>query len=206
MTRANAGRVEEQWPYHLQDRTPPSKRERTSKFSVSEATTFQELEHLLINRMQAKHVKFVTDKQNRANGRPYASHSDPGVIVFFELHGQQRAFCCDAYTRVRDNARDIFLCLRDKLRIQNRHSADDAVAEGVRLEDLGYHPQALEYQRKALIGEFAKRWDDTYDEDGLRWEDNPWCWVFEFEVDEVLADEPQPGNPHFFKLNLNVTL
>lgn len=133
--RANSGRVEEQWPSHIQERTAPGDRER-GPYEVTEDKTFEQLEHTLMNRMQAQHVKFVTDKQHKGNGRPYARHSDPpdpGVIVFWEMDGTQHAMACDAYTKVRDNARAILLCLQDKLRVQNRPAATgSAEFEGYR--------------------------------------------------------------------------
>jgi hypothetical protein len=56
-------------------------------------------------------------------------------------------------------------------------SREDARAEGVELNF--NHGVANDHR-----GAFRKNWDETYDEEGLRWKDNPWVWVVEFERTE----------------------
>lgn len=59
-------------------------------------------------------------------------------------------------------------------------SPEDAVAEGVPADG-----QLMDrFDRQAVITEFSGLWNDTWDhrQDEYGWEQDPWCWVIEFEV------------------------
>jgi hypothetical protein len=69
----------------------------------------------------------------------------------------------------------LFLLVKD-VRVERVQdiTIEDAKAEGVEVD---LRDRVANHYR----GAFQKNWNDTYDEDGLRWRDNPWVWVVEFE-------------------------
>jgi hypothetical protein len=74
----------------------------------------------------------------------------------------------------------------------NEMSRGDAYAEGVAPAD--YDHRDITRPEQTPIACFRRRWNETYDEDGLRWRDNPWVWTITFGIEDVLAREPQPAH------------
>ena len=61
-------------------------------------------------------------------------------------------------------------------------SEEDAMAEGVRPEDVATYPH---YSSGAVIGAFAELWDSINAKRGYPWESNPWVWAVTFKRIEM---------------------
>lgn len=110
------------WPPRL-DRTSPSERKRTSKFSVTFHDAVDEVESELLDRLGADDWRLSTAAPHRKrDGMPYAdaNPSDPGVVVRWTMDGDQYAVACDHYTDWRDNARAIGLYISEKRKMSDR--------------------------------------------------------------------------------------
>lgn len=93
------------WP-----RTNPTRRIRSSfKTTLAKSRTGVENELRLLG---ARNVTISSDVPIRQDGQPYAVRGadrpdDPGVAVYFTLHGETRCIPCDKWTTVWDNLRAV---------------------------------------------------------------------------------------------------
>jgi hypothetical protein len=107
------------WPETF-DRTENP--ERTSKFTVSLAKCFNDLESTL-EKIGADEYRYSFDAPSRdKDGRPYAraKPDDPGFVVRWTLDGDDFAVACDQYDRLRDNVRTVGLYLDEKRKMNGR--------------------------------------------------------------------------------------
>lgn len=112
-----------QWPSHL-ERTLPVERTPNRNFEVTLTTAIEDLEAEL-ERLGVDdwHLETALDHQRQNPNYPYANQpepTDPGVVCRWEMDGERYAVACDAYTRVRDNARAIGLYVREKRKMEAR--------------------------------------------------------------------------------------
>lgn len=114
------------WPPEL-DRTPADERSSTSNFQASLGQTTGELEREL-DRLEVDHFRAeIGNQHTKSNGLPLhnARPDDPGFVLRWTKDGEDFAIGCDAYTRLRDNVREIFLWMRE-----TRLSGDRPVVTG----------------------------------------------------------------------------
>ena len=115
-----AGEVD--WPAFA-DRTPPSERKRTSKYSVTKTQAIKRLRQELLERVDADDWRLSTASPHRKrDGLPYADSNpdDPAAVVRWSKDGEQFAVACDRYTDVRDNIRTLGLYSEEKRKMSNR--------------------------------------------------------------------------------------
>lgn len=120
------------WPVWA-DRTPPARRSRTSKFSVTLASAINDIETELEDRLGVDDWRLSTAAPHRKkDGRPYANASpdDPGAVVRWSMDGEQYCIAADEYTKLRDNIRAIGLYVQEKRKMSNRpvHTGQDEFA------------------------------------------------------------------------------
>jgi hypothetical protein len=125
-----AGEID--WPAWA-DRTGPRRRERTSKFSVTLASAFSDIETELEDRIDVDYYRISTAAPHRkSDGLPYADAGpeDPGVAVRWTMDGNPYCIAADHYTDLRDNARAIGLYITEKRKMGNRpvHTGQDEFA------------------------------------------------------------------------------
>lgn len=110
------------WPTGF-ERTPPQERTRNNRF---EATLRQSIDDLAdeLERVGVDDWRLSTGAQHqKQNPRyPYANASpdDPGAVVRWSMDGEQYAAACDAYSRLRDNVRSLFMYVREKRKMEQR--------------------------------------------------------------------------------------
>ena len=111
-----------QWPTGML-RTPPAQRER-SRFKVTVFEAVFDLKREL-DLMGARHVVITSDLPTKQDGSPYSTGScdDPGVAVYFVLHGAERAFACDRWDRPAANLRAVGLTIQSLRAIERWGSA-----------------------------------------------------------------------------------
>ncbi|WP_276258100.1 J domain-containing protein [Haloglomus litoreum] len=105
------------WPAGF-ERTPPAERTRYPHgFRVSQTEAFDSILEQL-DQMDAVNprVETAAPHTQRHPHRPYQDREpeDPGVVVYCDLDGEGRAFPCDRWTTLRDNARAIAKYLEAK--------------------------------------------------------------------------------------------
>ena len=118
-TDRTAGEVD--WPPSF-ERTSPTERKRTSKFSVTFHEAVQSIQTQL-DRLGVDDWRLSTASPHREkDGMPYANAKpdDPTVVVRWSMDGEQFAVACDHYTDWRDNARSIALYIEEKRKMSDR--------------------------------------------------------------------------------------
>lgn len=119
-TDRTAGELD--WPSWA-ERTDAHRRETTHKFQKTLHSTIDDIEHELEERLDVDDWRLSTAAPHRKrDGKPYADASpdDPGVVVRWTKDGDQYAVPCDHYTTLRDNARAIYLYLKEKRKMEAR--------------------------------------------------------------------------------------
>jgi hypothetical protein len=110
------------WPRGF-DRTEPANRERNNRFEASLRASIDDLEAEL-ERLDVDDWRLSTDArhQKRNPKYPYANASpdDPSAVVRWTMDGEQYAIACDAYSRLRDNVRTLYLYIREKRKMEQR--------------------------------------------------------------------------------------
>jgi hypothetical protein len=109
--------MDAEWP-DGRERTPADEREPYPHgFEVTRNEAFKSILDQL-RKMDARNVQVKSDvhHQQRNSNLPYsdAHYDDPGVVVYYELEGQQYAMPMDRWDTPRDNARAIALTLKAK--------------------------------------------------------------------------------------------
>lgn len=120
------------WPAWA-ERTDASRRERTSKFSVTLAQSINAIATELEDRLGVDDWRLSTAAPHRKkDGCPYANASpdDPGAVVRWSMDGEQYCVAADQYTKLRDNVRAIGLYIQEKRKMSNRpvHTGQDEFA------------------------------------------------------------------------------
>ncbi|MFC3476300.1 J domain-containing protein [Halobacterium litoreum] len=104
------------WPTGF-ERTEPVNRERTTKFQASIASTTSAIETEM-GRLDPSNWKVSTGSggaHTKRSGLPKhsANPSDPGVVLRWTKDGEQFAVACDAYAKLRDNLRSVYLWVHE---------------------------------------------------------------------------------------------
>ena len=166
------------WPPGF-ERTPPEERTRNNRF---EATLRQSIDDLVdeLERVGVDDWRLETgaEHQKRNPRYPYANANpdDPGAVVRWTMDGEQYAVACDAYSRLRDNVRTLFMYVREKRKMEQRPvetgesefanarlppADEEAVvaSAGERPPHviLGVHPEATDSEVKAAARELKKQ-------------------------------------------------
>lgn len=100
------------WP-----RTAPNDRQKSSRFKVGSDKTRREIKDELAKLGGADPI-VSSNVATRGDGTPYADAArrrieDPGVALYFTMHGKQMVMARDSFERPEDNLRDIGLAIRD---------------------------------------------------------------------------------------------
>jgi DnaJ-domain-containing protein 1 len=109
------------WPEGF-ERMAPGERERVSKFQASLGQTTKsiegELERMDVDDWRAS----VGRTRTKGNGLPLhdATPDDPGFVLRWTKKEEQFAVACDAYTRLRDNVRAVYLWVHETRMRGNR--------------------------------------------------------------------------------------
>ena len=110
------------WPPHL-PRTNPSDRQPNNRFDTGLRQSIDDLADEL-ERVGADDWRLETaaEHQKRNPKYPYADANpdDPSAVVRWTMDGDQFAAGCDAYTRLRDNIRALYLYVREKRKMESR--------------------------------------------------------------------------------------
>jgi hypothetical protein len=110
------------WPAEF-ERTPAGERTRNNRFDTSLRQSIDDLADEL-ERVGVDDWRLSTGAEHqKQNPRyPYANASpdDPGAVVRWSMDGEQYAVACDAYSRLRDNVRTLFLYIREKRKMEDR--------------------------------------------------------------------------------------
>lgn len=110
------------WPPAF-ERTSPAERTRNNSFEVTLRQAIDDLETELERvGVDAWRLSTAAEHQERNPHIPYASANpaDPGAVVRWTMDGDQYAIACDAYSRLRDNVREMGLYVREKRKIEGR--------------------------------------------------------------------------------------
>ncbi len=118
-----------QWPEGW-ERTKASNRQR-SRFGHAGQVGFAQARGDLLtelDRLRATFIVLTSDLPMRGDGLPYANGraDDPGIAVWFVLHGQERVFACDKWRSHAENMVAIAKSI-DALRGLDRWGAGDVV-------------------------------------------------------------------------------
>ncbi len=123
------------WPAGF-ERTPAAERERNRSFQASLADTTADLE-TEISRMDVDEWRAsIGNQHTKSNGLPLhnANPADPGFVLRWTDDGEQYAVACDAYSRLRDNARTVYLWINEtRMRSQRPVETGDAEFAAARL-------------------------------------------------------------------------
>lgn len=100
------------WP-----RTAPGDRQKSSRFKVGSDKTRREIKDELA-KLGGTDPIVSSNVATRGDGTPYADAArrrieDPGVALYFTMHGKQMVMARDSFERPEDNLRDIGLAIRD---------------------------------------------------------------------------------------------
>lgn len=102
------------WPAGW-DRTPPAEREKNHSFEASLASTTDDLATEM-GRMDVDDWRAsIGNQHTKSNGLPLhnANPDDPGFVLRWTDDGDQFAVACDAYSRLRDNVRTVYLWVHE---------------------------------------------------------------------------------------------
>ncbi|PGF14256.1 molecular chaperone DnaJ [Natrinema sp. CBA1119] len=100
-----------------QDRTPNNRFEATLRESIDDLA--DELERVGADDWR---LETAAEHQKRNENYPYANANpdDPSAVVRWTMDGDQYAAACDAYTRLRDNIRSLYLYVQEKRKMESR--------------------------------------------------------------------------------------
>ncbi|MFC4449807.1 J domain-containing protein [Halorussus aquaticus] len=110
------------WPTGFA-RTESQNRERNNRFEASLRDSIDDLESEL-ERLDVDDWRLSTDARHQKRNPKYpyadASPDDPSAVVRWTMDGDQFAVACDAYSRLRDNVRTLYLYIREKRKMEQR--------------------------------------------------------------------------------------
>ncbi|MFC7077889.1 J domain-containing protein [Haloarcula halophila] len=102
------------WPAGF-ERTPTRRREPNRNFSADLSDTTEalaaEMDRLGADEWRAS----IANSHTKSNTLPRydANPDDPGFVLYWTRSGQQFAVACDAYSRLRDNVREVYLWINE---------------------------------------------------------------------------------------------
>ncbi|MCO8254514.1 J domain-containing protein [Haladaptatus sp. AB618] len=110
------------WPATF-EQTNPTERTRNNRYEASLRTSIDDLEAEL-ERVGVDDWRLSTAARHQKQNPKYpyadASPNDPSAVVRWTMDGDQYAVACDAYSRLRDNVRTLYLYLREKRKMEQR--------------------------------------------------------------------------------------
>ncbi|WP_231183548.1 J domain-containing protein [Haladaptatus sp. DYF46] len=110
------------WPATF-EQTDPTERTRNNRYEASLRTSIDDVAAEL-KRVGVDDWRLSTaarhQKQNPRYPYANASPTDPSAVVRWTMDGEQYAVACDAYSRLRDNVRTLYLYLREKRKMEQR--------------------------------------------------------------------------------------
>ncbi|RQG89345.1 J domain-containing protein [Natrarchaeobius chitinivorans] len=159
------------WPAEI-ERTPEGERTRNKNFKASLGSTTIDLSTEM-GRLEPDNWRAsIGNQHTKSNGLPRhnAKPDDPGFVLRWTKDGEQYAVACDAYDRLRDNVRAVYLWVRETRLRGNRPvrtaesefaaarlpSADDVAATDQPHEVLDVDPDATESEVRNAFRERAK--------------------------------------------------
>lgn len=118
------------------ERTPAGRRTKGRKFQASLGQTTKQIEGEM-KRMDVDDWRgSIANQHTKSNGLPLhnANPDDPGFVLQWSKDGDQFAVACDAYSRVRDNVRAVYLWIHEtRLRSQRPVKTGDTEFAAARL-------------------------------------------------------------------------
>ena len=110
------------WPTGF-ERTDATNRARNNRYEATLRQSIDDLEAEL-ERLDVDHWRLSTAARHQKRNPKYpyadANPDDPSAVVRWTMGGDQYAVACDAYTRLRDNVRTLYLYLREKRKMEQR--------------------------------------------------------------------------------------
>ncbi|MFC4550094.1 MULTISPECIES: J domain-containing protein [Halorussus] len=110
------------WPAGF-DRTNPADRTRNNRYEATLRDSIDDLEAEL-GRVGVDDWRLSTAARHQKRNPKYpyadANPSDPSAVVRWSMDGAQYAVACDAYSRLRDNVRTLYLYVREKRKMEQR--------------------------------------------------------------------------------------
>lgn len=102
------------WPDGF-ERTPASEREPNHNFEATLGQTTSDLETELDRLDPERWRVSIGNQHTKSNGLPLhnANPDDPGFALYWRKDGEQFAVACDAYSRLRDNVREVYLWVHE---------------------------------------------------------------------------------------------
>lgn len=151
---SNASSID--WPAGW-ERTPAGERTAARKFQATLASTTAALETEL-DRLDPEQWRVSTASggaHTKATGLPKhsANPEDPGMVVRWRNDGEQFAVACDAYTRLQDNARAVYLWVHEtRMRGQRPVRTGDSQFAAARLPSPDEEPAVTEAPPHDVLG------------------------------------------------------
>lgn len=110
------------WPEGW-DRTPPAERTRNNRFKKGLHASVTDLATEL-ERVGATDWELSTAAEHQSGNSAYprrgAAPDDPGAVARWQMEGERYAAACDAYSRLRDNIRSLYLYVKEKRKMEER--------------------------------------------------------------------------------------
>ncbi|WP_134671695.1 J domain-containing protein [Halorussus marinus] len=110
------------WPTDF-GRTEPAERTRNNHYGATVRETVDDLE-TEFDRLNADGWQLATAARHQKQNPKYpyadASPDDPGAVVRWTMNGRRYAVACDAYSRLRDNLRTLYLYVHEKRKMEQR--------------------------------------------------------------------------------------
>ncbi|WP_132060323.1 J domain-containing protein [Halorussus amylolyticus] len=110
------------WPTQF-DRTDPAERTPNNQFGATVRETIDDLETEL-DRLGVDNWRLSTAASHQKMNPKYpyadANPDDPSAVVRWRMDGAQYAVACDAYSRLRDNLRTLYLYIQEKRKMEKR--------------------------------------------------------------------------------------
>lgn len=102
------------WPAGL-ERTDPQDRKKKYSFKASLGSTTKDIEREMGRLDPDEWRAEIANQHTKSNGLPLhnAKPDDPGFVLRWVKDDEQFAVACDAYSRLRDNARAVYLWVNE---------------------------------------------------------------------------------------------
>ncbi|QIO23069.1 J domain-containing protein [Haloarcula sp. JP-L23] len=109
------------WPARF-DRTDPARRSKNRNFEATLAKTTKDLATEMDRLDPEEWRASIGNSHTKTNTLPRsnANPDDPGFVLRWTKDGQQFAVACDAYSRLRDNVREVYLWVHETRMRGNR--------------------------------------------------------------------------------------